>query len=311
MIVLDAKNVVKRYGDITAVDNINLAIKEGEILGLLGPNGAGKTTLINCLVGLLKPDKGSILIFGKEFHGENKSIKEKIGVVPQEIAIYDDLSAYENLAFIGRLYNLKGELLKQRIDEALIFTGLYDRKNDLVSKFSGGMKRRLNIACAIIHKPKLLFLDEPTVGIDPQSRKHILDSVKELNNNGTTIIYTSHYMEEVELLCSRIIIMDHGRIIAEGTTDELIEMISSEDRINIKLSKINFNLVDEIKKIEGVVDCFYEEGELIIISKRYNNNLGRIIDLISSGNAEIVAINFEKPNLEGVFLTLTGRKLRD
>ncbi|MEZ0536375.1 ATP-binding cassette domain-containing protein [Caldicellulosiruptoraceae bacterium PP1] len=311
MDVLVASNIIKRYGDFVAVDNVSFNIKEGEILGLLGPNGAGKTTLINCFVGLYKIDSGNLEIFGKKYDEYPSEIKKNIGFVPQELAIYDDLTAYENLKFIGRLYNLKGNLLKERIDYALDFTGLYDKKNELVSKFSGGMKRRLNIACAILHKPKLLFLDEPTVGIDPQSRKHILDSVIKLNQEGTTIVYTSHYMEEVEQVCSRIIILDHGRVIAKGTKSELKDLISSEDRIVITLSELNYNLVDEINKMQSIKDCVVDDSKLIIVAEKNGKALNSIIEIISSYNIEILSINIEKPTLEGVFLTLTGRSLRD
>lgn len=309
--IVEIKNLVKRYKDNLAVDNVNLIIKEGEIFGLLGPNGAGKTTTINTLIGLTSMDSGEIRIFGKNMEKSESEIKKNIGVVPQEIAIFEDLTAYENVTFFGKLYGLKDGLLKQRVEEALNFTGLWDKRKEFPVKFSGGMKRRLNIACAIVHQPKLIIMDEPTVGIDPQSRNHILQSVKELNKLGSTIIYTSHYMEEVEEICSYITIMDHGRVIANGTNDELKALVEFEEKVVIDLSSVNFTIVDNIKKIQGVKDCIVNGKELVIISRKNSKNLSRIIDIIANTDSDILSINVEKPTLEGVFLTLTGRSLRD
>lgn len=309
--IVEIKNLVKRYKDNLAVDNVNLIIKEGEIFGLLGPNGAGKTTTINTLIGLTSMDSGEIRIFGKNMEKSESEIKKNIGVVPQEIAIFEDLTAYENVTFFGKLYGLKDGLLKQRVEEALNFTGLWDKRKELPVKFSGGMKRRLNIACAIVHQPKLIIMDEPTVGIDPQSRNHILQSVKELNKLGSTIIYTSHYMEEVEEICSYITIMDHGRVIANGTNDELKTLVEFEEKVVIDLSSVNFTIVDNIKKIPGVKDCTVNGKELVVISGKNSKNLSRIIDIITNTDSDILSINVEKPTLEGVFLTLTGRSLRD
>lgn len=309
--VVEIKNLVKRYKENLAVDNANFVIKEGEIFGLLGPNGAGKTTTINAIIGLTKVDSGEIRIFNKTMEASEREIKKNIGVVPQEIAIFEDLTAIENITFFGKLYGLKDGILKSRVEEALNFTGLWDRRKELPSKYSGGMKRRLNIACAIVHQPKLIIMDEPTVGIDPQSRNHILQSVKELNKNGSTIIYTSHYMEEVEELCNYITIMDHGRVIANGTKDELKALIAFEEKVVIDLSSVNFTIVDNIKKVSGVKDCIVDGKQMKVISQKDSKNLSRIIDIISEGESEILSINVEKPTLEGVFLTLTGRSLRD
>lgn len=309
--IVEIKNLVKRYKDNLAVDNVNLIIKEGEIFGLLGPNGAGKTTTINMLVGLTGMDSGEINVFGKNLKTSESEIKKNIGVVPQEIAIFKDLTAYENVTFFGKLYGLKDGLLKQRVEEALDFTGLWDRRKEFPTNFSGGMKRRLNIACAIVHQPKLIIMDEPTVGIDPQSRNHILESVKELNRRGSTIIYTSHYMEEIEEICSYITIMDHGRVIANGTSDELKALIELEEKVSFVLSSVNYTIVDNIKSISGVKDCMVNGKELMVVSLKNSKNLGRIIDIITNTDAEILSINVEKPTLEGVFLTLTGRSLRD
>ncbi|WP_125153524.1 ABC transporter ATP-binding protein [Clostridium rectalis] len=309
--ILEIKNLVKRYGDFLAVDNVNLAIKEGKIVGLLGPNGAGKTTTINTIMALSKIDSGKIFVFGKELYKYEMEIKSKIGIVPQEVALFDDLKAYENVTFFGRLYGLKGENLKNSVKDALEFTGLWDRKESYPQQYSGGMRRRLNIACAIVHKPKLIIMDEPTVGIDPQSRKHILSSVKKLNKMGSTVIYTSHYMEEIEEICDEIVIMDKGKIIARGTNEELKSLISTEDKITMELSGMNYTIVDSIKKIQGVKDCIVNEKFLEVVSKNNSRNLGAIIDVIVNNNVDINKINVDKPTLEGVFLTLTGRKLRD
>lgn len=309
--LVETKNLVKRYGDTLAVDNVNLAIDEGEVFGLLGPNGAGKTTIINMLLGLTKVDGGEIHIFGKKVNGNREDVSQHIGIVPQDLAIYNDLTAAENATFFGRLYGLKGALLKERVAEALAFTGLSDKAKDFPKKFSGGMKRRLNIACALVHHPRLIIMDEPTVGIDPQSRNHILNSVRELHGQGSTIIYTSHYMEEVEELCSRVAIMDQGRIVALGSKEELKELVSAEDRIVVELSGVNYTLVDEVKKIQGVKDCLLAENTLTILAVQNNSLISQVVDRITGTGAQVVSLSAEKPTLESVFLTLTGKTLRD
>ena len=303
--------LVKHYGDILAVDNVSLDISEGQIFGLLGPNGAGKTTIINILIGITSKDAGSISIFGKDLSKNVLEIKKEIGIVPQEVAVFEDLTAYDNLMFFGHLYGLRGALLKERIKEALDFTGLWDRRKDFPLKYSGGMKRRLNIACAILHHPRLIIMDEPTVGIDPQSRNHILNSVRELNRAGSTIIYTSHYMEEVEELCTEIAIMDMGKIIARGQKEELKSLISSEDKVDILTSGTDQTLVESIKKMNGVKECIYVENTLQIISEKNSSNLSAIIEVIQKAGKEILNVNVDKPTLEGVFLAYTGRTLRD
>lgn len=309
--IVEIKNLVKRFNDNIAVDNVNLSIKEGEIFGLLGPNGAGKTTTINTIIGLTKIDGGEIEIFGKNIKTHEMEIKKEIGIVPQDIALYEDMTAYENVTFFARLYGLRDGLLKERVEEALNFTGLWDKRKELVKKYSGGMKRRLNIACAIVHHPKLIIMDEPTVGIDPQSRNHILESVRKLNEMGSTIIYTSHYMEEVEELCTYITIMDHGKVIAKGTKDELKSLIALEEKVTFELSGTNYTIVDNIKGLSGVKDCTIEGKSISVISQKNSKNLGKIIDSISNTDSEILSVNIDKPTLEGVFLTLTGRTLRD
>ena len=309
--IVEINNLVKRFSEVMAVDHVSINIAEGEIFGLLGPNGAGKTTIINTLMGLTKVNSGAIKIFGMDIKAHEMAIKKQIGIVPQDIAIYEDLTVNENLSYFGKLYGLKGSLLKGRVNEALEFSGLSDKGKEYPKKFSGGMKRRLNIACAIVHKPKLIIMDEPTVGIDPQSRSHILQSVKELNKTGSTIIYTSHYMEEVEEICTQIVIIDHGRIIARGTKEELKSMVAVDDRISIELSSVNDTIIDSIKKIQDVLECGISGNLISIISKKNSKNLCWIIDCISGTDSKITSLNIEKPSLEGVFLTLTGRSLRD
>lgn len=309
--ILEIKNLKKKYKDFVAVDNLNLKIEEGEIYGLLGPNGAGKSTTINTIIGLNKIDGGQILVFDKDLKTNETEIKRNIGVVPQDIAVFEDLSAYENVAFFGRLSGLRGTLLKERIKEALDFTELWDRRKDKPGQYSGGMQRRLNIACAIVHHPKLIIMDEPTVGIDPQSRNHILESVKRLNEMGSTIIYTSHYMEEIETLCSKITIVDHGKEIATGTKEELKELISHEERVQLELSHINDDILKAIKSVKGVKKCEADGNAIEIFSEKNSENISSITSKIAEFKSKIVSINVEKPTLEGVFLTLTGRKLRD
>lgn len=309
--LLEVKNLIKRYGDFLALDHIGFSIEEGEIFGLLGPNGAGKTTTISILSGLTPYDGGEIKFLGKEIRRNEMAVKRELGIVPQEIALFEDLTAYENLDYFGRLYDLRGQQLRERIDEALAFTGLSDRRKDRPKGFSGGMKRRLNIACAMLHHPKLIIMDEPTVGIDPQSRNHILQSIKALNRMGSTIIYTSHYMKEVEEICSRIAIVDHGRVIAQGTKEELTSLVSTEEKLIVELSAVHYTVVDRVKQIDSVRECTLQGNQLEVIGRKGQQNASRIIGIISETDAEIISLHVEKPSLESVFLTLTGRSLRD
>ncbi|MCX8129852.1 MAG: ABC transporter ATP-binding protein [Clostridia bacterium] len=311
MKVVKIENLTKKFDDVTAVDNITLEIDEGEIYGLLGPNGAGKSTTINMMCGLLSIDKGSIFILDQDIVKSPIQTKKNVGIVPQDLAIYEDLSAFENVKFFASLYGLKGSLLKQRVLEALDFVGLGDKARDLPSKFSGGMKRRLNIACALAHRPKLIIMDEPTVGIDPQSRNHILKSVKTLNKMGCTIIYTSHYMEEVEEICSRIAILDHGKIIAEGTKEELESIITDTSSVWVTIDSINNIDENELKKIKGVKSIEVDENTIKVNSMKEVINLDKIIQYFTDAGIPIRNIESKVPNLETVFLNLTGRKLRD
>lgn len=308
--IVEVKDVVKRYGDKVAVDNISMTVSEGEILGLLGPNGAGKTTLINSIIGITSISSGEIKIFDSVMSQNNYDVKKNIGVVPQNLAIYNEFKAYENVEYFGRLYGLKGKQLKDSIKQALDFTGLWERKDDYPKKFSGGMQRRLNIACSIVHKPKLIIMDEPTVGIDPQSRNHILDSVKKLNEMGSTVIYTSHYMEEIEALCSRVVIMDNGRLISQGTIDELKEYVRDEQIVDIAMKNYSFSITEAVKAVHGVKECLLIENKMKVIMEK-NISISRIINTIVENGGVITKINMEDTSLEDVFLTLTGKKLRD
>jgi ABC-2 type transport system ATP-binding protein len=311
MNVLEIKNLTKKFGDFIAVDNMSLVIQEGEIFGFLGSNGAGKSTTINMISGLLRNNSGEIHILGKNIASHSKFAKMNIGIVPQDLAIYEDMTAYENVRFFAGLYGLRGADLKERVEEALEFVGLLDKQKSYPMNFSGGMKRRLNIACAIAHRPKLIIMDEPTVGIDPQSRNYILTSVRKLNEMGCTVIYTSHYMEEVEEICSRIAIVDHGKVIAEGTKEQLKAIITDTKDILIEVK--NSENLDEtsLREIKGVNSVSSEENMVKINSQSEINNLNQIIQFFINRGIEIRSLQELAPNLETVFLTLTGRNLRD
>lgn len=311
MKVIEIKNLVKKYEDTVAVDNINLNIEEGEIYGILGPNGAGKSTTISIICSLLHPTTGEVKVLGEDIKKSSLKVKKQLGLVPQSIALYRDFTAYENVKFFGELYGLRGKKLKESIDNALEFTGLLEMKNKKAKEFSGGMIRRLNIACAIIHDPKVLIMDEPTVGIDAQSRNHIIQSVKNLNKKGVTIVYTTHYMEEAEALCSKIAIIDQGKIIVEGSKEELKDMVSDKTTLNIGLEDIYKVNIEVLKNIEGVLDIVINEDNLIISSSKEVNNLDKIIKAVSDQGVKITDLGFKEITLETVFLSLTGKKLRD
>ncbi|MEX1306949.1 MAG: ABC transporter ATP-binding protein [Eubacteriales bacterium] len=310
--IVSVKKLTKKFGDITAVDRMDLTIREGEIYGLLGPNAAGKSTTINVLCGMQHKTGGEVKVFGKDITKRIREIKSDIGVVPQDIAIYSDLSAKENVRFFASLYGLKGALLKERTEEALEFVGLLERQKDLAKTFSGGMKRRLNIACAISHHPKLIIMDEPTVGIDPQSRNHILSSVKQLNEMGSTIIYTTHYMEEAEFLCERIGIIDHGKLIAEGTLSELQGIVADRKSIVITTGIEKTADAEALKKIKGVVDArLGEDNRVEVDVLKEADVIGVLVSELTAQGVPIRDIKIHAVNLETTFLSLTGRKLRD
>nr|WP_216675703.1 ABC transporter ATP-binding protein [Brevibacillus sp. HB1.3] len=308
---MEIRQLTKKFGDFVAVDNMSLNVREGEIFGFLGANGAGKSTTINMIASLLRVTKGEITLLGKNIEKHSKFAKMNIGIVPQDIAIYEDMTAYENVRFFAGLYGLRGSLLRERTEEALEFVGLGDKATSFPKNFSGGMKRRLNIACAIAHRPKLIIMDEPTVGIDPHSRNYILNSVRKLNDMGCTIIYTSHYMEEVEEICTRIAIVDHGKVIAEGSKEELKAIITDAKEIWIGVRADEPLDLEGIKAIPGVNAVLQEENTIKIVSKTEINNLNRIIQQFIKDQVEIRSVEEQAPNLETVFLTLTGRNLRD
>lgn len=311
MTLLKVVELHKAFGSTKAVDGISLEVNKGEVFGLLGPNGAGKSTTISMISTLITPSSGSITFDGKDIGSEPMAIRKRLGVVPQDIALYPTLSGYENLAFWGSMYGLKGAELKRRIGEVSEIIGLNGRLKDRVDKYSGGMKRRINIGAALLHRPELLIMDEPTVGIDPQSRNHILDTVLELNRQGMTIIYTSHYMEEVEYLCSRICIMDQGRIIASGTKEELVGLIKGRTRIFLKLDKADEGLLDILRKVKGVSEAELVNDEVAVAGENIDIILADIIAGLTGHGRRISSIDVRKPDLETVFLHLTGKALRD
>ena len=311
--ILQANNLSKNYGELTAVDDVSFDIQDGEIFSLLGPNGAGKTTTISMLSTLLAPSSGDALINGCSILSDNMQVRKCIGVVPQEIALYDDLTALENLIYWGRLYDLDGQELNQRVNEVLGIIDLKDRAKDRIKTYSGGMKRRINIAAGLLHKPKLLFMDEPTVGIDPQSRRMILDMVKELNNQGMSILYTTHYMEEAQELSDRVGIIDQGKLIAIGTQNELTQQVGESDSIRIETDPMD-DLPSIASQLEGfgeISQVMVEADGLTLITKDAEHNLAPIITQTVQAGARIKSVEVIEPNLETVFLQLTGRALRD
>ncbi len=309
MKILEIKDIHKNYGDQAAVDGIDLKIQSGQIYGVLGPNGAGKSTLIGMICGLIKKNSGEVVY--EEQTNNIRKWKENIGIVPQDFALYLDLTAEENISFFCSLYGFKGEELKARTARTLEFVGLTDVKKKRASQFSGGMKRRLNIGCAIAHSPKLIIMDEPTVGIDPQSRNHILESVLKLRDEGATIIYTSHYMQEVDDICDRIAIVDKGRVIAEGTSSELKNLVEGKNIFNITVAKRVNGLEEKISAIPGVEKITFSDNEYKISTSKSSNLIGNLVMVISENGGDIKNIASESPSLETVFLALTGKKLRE
>ncbi len=305
------QNLHKDFGEVYAVQGIEFEVQRGEIFSLLGPNGAGKSTTISMISGLLKPDQGEITVTGYDVEKESMQAKTAIGVVPQEIALYDDLSARENLTFWGKMYGLRGAPLKGRVDEILEVVGLTDRQKGRVAKFSGGMKRRLNIGIALLHKPEVVIMDEPTVGIDPQSRRNILERVKELNQQGMTVLYTTHYMEEAQELSDHIAIMDHGKIIASGTHNELVKIIGGLDRIELTIDTESSKVMEAWTAVRGVQQVLAENGHLNLLVDDSNLILPQLFETASQAETRITSVEIQEPNLEAVFLHLTGRALRD
>ena len=309
--IIEVKNLTKKYKELKAVDDLSFEVHEGEILGLLGPNGSGKSTTINCLLSLLNYSNGSIKIFGKEMKPDSYDLKSKIGVVFQEVSVFDELTVYENIDYFCGLYISDKETRKKYIEDAISLVGLEDFKKFYPKKLSGGLLRRLNIACGIAHKPKLIFLDEPTVAVDPQSRNNILDGIKKLRDDGATIVYTTHYMEEVEILCDRVIILDKGKILAAGTTDELKELAKIEEKISIEVNDLETKYIDKIKELKNVADVKYNGNILLITYKKGKNNLVEIMEYLKEDRIKYNKIFSERPTLNDVFLELTGKELRD
>ena len=311
MNAIEVNHLKKSFGDLQAVQDASFSVEAGEVLSLLGPNGAGKSTTISMLSGLLAPSEGDACIMGHSVIKVPEAAKRSLGVVPQDIALYPDLSARENLVFWGKMYGLRGAALKSRVDEVLEIIGLTDRQKDHVGKFSGGMKRRVNIGAALLHKPDVVIMDEPTVGIDPQSRRHILDNVKELNRQGMTVLYTTHYMEEAAELSHHIAIMDMGRVIAYGTHDEMIKMVGEQTRIDLTLNAEAEKVLEAWRSTQGVAGIDRTDGKVTALVDDSNRVLPRLFEAASKANVRITSVDIQEPNLETVFLHLTGRALRD
>ncbi|MBO5487920.1 MAG: ABC transporter ATP-binding protein [Eubacterium sp.] len=309
--VISIHNLVKRYKELVALDHLNLEIQKGEIFGLLGPNGSGKTTTINCILSLLTYDKGTIEVFGKEMKPTSYDLKRKIGVVMQNVAVIDELTVYENVDYFCGLYISDKEQRKKYVEEALAFVGLEEFTKFYPKKLSGGLLRRLNIACGIAHKPELIFFDEPTVAVDPQSRNKILEGIVELNRQGATIIYTSHYMEEVEQICSRIMIMDKGKTIAQGTKDELKQMIRNTETITIEIAQASAELLRKLENLSHAYEVKEEEGKVSIFFSGGDSNLLETLHLLQDNNISYGRVYTELPTLNDVFLEITGKELRD
>lgn len=309
--LIEVRGLVKKYKELTAVDNLDLDVKKGEILGLLGPNGSGKSTTINCILSLLKKDAGSVKIFGKEMSADAYDIKKKIGVVFQDVAVYDELSVYENIDYFCGLYIQDKNERKKLVERALELVSLNDYVKFKPKKLSGGLLRRLNIACGIAHKPEIIILDEPTVAVDPQSRNNILEGIKKLNKEGSTIIYTSHYMDEVDFLCDDIVIIDKGKVIAKGTSEQLKDMIEMNEKISFTSKDLNEDIINKIKSLPHLLDFENKDGSVKLDFAHGDGYLMKLIKLLDEENVQYSSLNVEKPSLNDVFLELTGKDLRD
>lgn len=310
-LAIQVENLHKDFGEVYAVKGVSFDVQRGEVFSLLGPNGAGKSTTISMLACLLRPTQGEARVLGHSIIKEPRAVKARLGVVPQEIALYDDLSARENLDFWGKMVGLRGADLARRVDEVLDLIGLTDRQKGRLEKFSGGMKRRVNIGVALLHQPDLVIMDEPTVGIDPQSRRHILDGVKDLNRQGATVLYTTHYMEEAQELSDHIAIMDQGEIIGCGTHAELVQIVGEQDRIDLRLSEPADGLLDQWRQVAGVSQITADDGLITLLADDSNLTLPHLFEQAAVAGVRITSVDIQEPNLETVFLHLTGRALRD
>ncbi len=309
--VIEVKNLSKYYKELKAIDDLSFDVYKGEILGLLGPNGSGKSTTINCLLSLLNFQNGSIKIFGKEMKPDSYDLKRKIGVIFQEVAVFEELTVYENIDYFCGLYIKDKNMRKKYVEEVINLVEIKEFKKFYPKQLSGGLLRRLNIACGIAHKPELIFLDEPTVAVDPQSRNNILSGIKKLRDNGATIIYTTHYMEEAEILCDRIIILDKGKILAQGTSDELKKLANIEEKITVEVKDLSDKVLEDIKNIDEVDSVVLSQNLLVITYRKGKNNLENLIDYLKKNKVTYSKIFSERPTLNDVFLELTGKELRD
>jgi ABC-2 type transport system ATP-binding protein len=308
---IEVRNLTKAFREVVAVGGISFEVRSGEVFSLLGPNGAGKSTAISVISGLLKPDSGEVSVMGHSVTKESMAARRCLGVVPQEVALYNDMSARENLAFWGRMYGLSGQNLEHRVDEMLKAVGLVDRQKGRLATYSGGMKRRVNIAAALLHTPRVVIMDEPTVGIDPQTRRHILDYVKELNRQGMSVLYTTHYMEEAEELSNRIAIMDKGKVIACGTRVELVRLVGEQARVDLAVTGEPEKAAGAWRKVAGVSRATVEEGRVAVLARDSNAVVPRLFERAAQLGFRIGSVEIREPNLETVFLALTGRALRD
>lgn len=309
--IIEIENLTKKYGSFKAIDNLSLYIEKGKIFGLLGPNGSGKSTTINCILSLLNYESGIVKVFGKEMKPDSYDIKAKIGVVFQEAAVFDELTVYENINYFCGLYIQDKEKRKKCVDDAIKLTGLEEFKKSRPGQLSGGLLRRLNIACGIAHKPELIFFDEPTANVDPQSRNSILEGIKKLNKKGATIVYTTHYMEEVEQICNRIAIIDKGKVVAVGTKEDLKEMILISEKITVEIENLSDELLNKIRKMKNVITANYDDIDLVVTYEKGEENLEKLISFLKENNIKYQKIFSSLPTLNDVFLELTGKELRN
>jgi ABC-2 type transport system ATP-binding protein len=309
--LIEVEGLRKQYGDLVAVDDVSFVAEPGKVFGLLGPNGAGKTTTIGCISGLLKPSSGRVRVLGHDVVTDGPASRRELGVVPQELALYEDLSARENLSYWGAAYGMRGNRLRSRVDKVLELTGLFDRAKEPVKKFSGGMKRRLNFACGIVHEPKTILLDEPTVGVDPQSRVKLLDLVKSETEKGACVLYTAHYMEEAEKLCDYFAIIDHGKIIAAGTLSELRSLLGERDVLRMSGSFDIQKVAEPLSNLEGLELVQVEPEALTLAARDASSRLSDIFQALSDAGAEVRETTLTQPSLESLFIKLTGKELRE